>query len=101
MKIIKYEGNSKYIIILYSENDKLYVFYALTDKLMVDNEINRTYEYEDLPSYAGWPIVNSHKLTVKIPLLNRPNSDKIFTIVNIQDESGYKLIKTVLEDYYG
>ena len=98
MKIIKYEGNSKYIIILYSENDKLYVFYALTDKLMVDNEINRTYEYEDLPSYAGWPIVNSHKITVKIPLLNRPNNNKIFTIINIQDESEYDLIKTVVED---
>ena len=98
MKIIKYEGNSKYIIILYSENDKLYVFYALTNKLMVDNEIDRTYEYEDLSSYSGWPIVNSHKITVKIPLLNRPNNNKIFTILNIQDESEYELIKTVLED---
>ncbi len=98
MKIIKYEGNSKYIIILYSENDKLYVFYALTDKLMVDNEIDRTYEYEDLSSYVGWPIVNSHKITVKIPLLNRVNNNKIFTILNIHDESEYNLIKTVLED---
>ena len=95
MEIIKYEGNSKYIIILYKEKDKLYILYALTNALFIDSKIEEV-DINDCFSRITKFILNRN-VTVQIPLIERKNN-KIFSIIQVDNEKAYNLIKTVVED---
>ena len=95
MEIIKYEGNSKYIVILYKEKDKLFVLYALTNALFIDSE-NEEVDIDDCFSRITKFVLNRH-VTVHIPLIEREN-DKVFSIIQVDNEKAYDLIKTVVED---
>ena len=95
MEIIKYEGNSNYIIILYKEKEKLYVFYARTGALVLNSEV------EDTSFLDGYEYINTRfsfkrDFTINIPLLQREN--KVFSIIQVDNEKAYDLIKTVVED---
>ena len=95
MEIIKYEGNSKYIIIMYKENDKLYIFYARTGSLILNSEvedINFLDDYEYIKTRFSF----KRDFTINIPLLQRGN--KVFSIIQVDNEKAYDLIKTVVED---
>lgn len=95
MEIIKYEGNSKYIVILYKEKDKLYVLYALTNALFIDSE-NEEVDIDDCFSRITKFVLSRH-VTVHIPLIERENN-KVFSIIQVDNEKAYDLIKTVVED---
>ena len=95
MEIIKYEGNSKYIVILYKEKDKLYVLYALTNALFIDSE-NEEVDMGDYFSRITKFVLHRH-ITVHIPLIERENN-KVFSIIQVDNEKAYDLIKTVVED---
>lgn len=95
MEIIKYEGNSNYIIILYKEKDKLFVLYALTNALFIDSE-NEEVDIDDYFSRITKFVLNRH-VTVHIPLIERENN-KVFSIIQVDNEKAYDLIKTVVED---
>lgn len=94
MEIIKYEGNSNYIIILYKEEEKLYVFYARTGSLMLNSELEDVVldDYEYIKTRYSF----KRDFTINIPLLQRGN--KVFSIIQVDDEKAYDLIKTVVED---
>lgn len=94
MEIIRYEGNSKYIIILYKEDDKLFVFYARTGELSLNDEVedNVLDRCEDIRTR----FIVRHNCTINIPLLQRGN--KVFSIIQVDSEKAYDLIKTVVED---
>lgn len=95
MEVIKYEGNSDYIIILYKEEEKLYVLYARTNSLSLNSE---TEETDVLDAYEHLRTVFSFRrnFTINIPLLQRGN--KVFSIIQVDSEKAYDLIKTVVED---
>lgn len=95
MEIIKYEGNSRYIIILYKQNDKLYVLYASTGNMSLNNE---TEKCDILGPYNETitRVTFKRDFTINIPLLQRGN--KVFSITQIDNEKAYDLIKTVVED---
>ena len=95
MEIIKYEGNSNYIIILYKEKDKLFVLYALTNALFIDSE-NEEVDIDDCFSRITKFVLKCH-VTIHIPLIERKNN-KIFSIIQVDNEKAYDLIKTVIED---
>lgn len=94
MEIIKYEGNSNYIIILYKEEEKLYVFYARTGSLVLNSELDEVVldDYEDIKTRFSF----KRDFTINIPLLQRGN--KVFSIIQVDNEKAYDLIKTVVED---
>ena len=94
MEIIKYEGNSNYIIILYKEEEKLFVFYARTGSLMLNSELEDVIldDYEDIKTRFSF----KRDFTINIPLLQRGN--KVFSIIQVDNEKAYDLIKTVVED---
>lgn len=94
MEIIRYEGNSNYIIILYKEEEKLYVFYARTGELLFNNEVDDCVldRCEDIRTR----FIVKHNCTINIPLLQRGN--KVFSIIQVDGEKAYDLIKTVVED---
>ena len=95
MEIIKYEGNSKYIIILYKEEEKLYVFYAHTGSLVLNSEVEDT-NFLDGYEYIKTRFSFKRDFTINIPLLQRGN--KVFSIIQVDNEKAYDLIKTVVED---
>lgn len=95
MEIIKYEGNSKYIIILYKEEEKLYVFYARTGSLVLNSELEDTSFLDDY-EYIKTRYSFKRDFTINIPLLQRGN--KVFSIIQVDNEKAYDLIKTVVED---
>jgi len=95
MEIIKYEGNSNYIVILYKEEEKLYVFYARTGSLILNSEvedINTLDDYEYIKTRFSF----KRDFTINIPLIQRGN--KVFSIIQVDNEKAYDLIKTVVED---
>ena len=94
MEVIKYEGNPQYIIILYKEKDKLYVLYARTYSLSLNSEIETT----DIDAGEHLRTVFSFRkdFTINIPLRQRGN--KVFSIIQVDNEKAYDLIKTVVED---
>lgn len=95
MEIIKYEGNSKYIIVLYKQDDKLYVLYAPTGNMSLNSE---TEDYDMVGPYneITTTIIFKRDFTINIPLLQRGN--KVFSIIQVDSEKAYDLIKTVVED---
>ena len=95
MEIIKYEGNSNYIIILYKEEEKLYVFYARTNSLILNSEVEDTSVLDNY-EYIKTRFSFKRDFTINIPLLQRGN--KVFSIIQIDNEKAYDLIKTVVED---
>lgn len=95
MEIIKYEGNSKYIVILYEQDDKLYVLYGLTDGMSINNEVESTDILDDF-EYIKTRFSFKRDFTINIPLLQRGN--KVFSIIQVDNEKAYDLIKTVVED---
>lgn len=95
MEIIKYEGNSNYIVILYKEEEKLYVFYARTGSLVLNNEVEDTSFLDDY-EYIKTRFSFKRDFTINIPLLQRGN--KVFSIIQVDNEKAYDLIKTVVED---
>ena len=95
MEIIKYEGNSNYIIILYKEEEKLYVFYARTGALVLNSEVEDTSFLDDYKCIIT-KFSFKREFTINIPLLQRGN--KVFSIIQVNNEKAYDLIKTVVED---
>lgn len=95
MEIIKYEGNSNYIIILYKEEEKLYVFYARTGSLILNSEVEDVNFLDDY-EYIKTRFSFKRDFTINIPLLQRGN--KVFSIIQVDNEKAYDLIKTVVED---
>ena len=95
MEIIKYEGKSNYIIILYKEEEKLYVFYARTDSLVLNSEVEDVSFLDDY-EYIKTRFSFKRDFTINIPLLQRGN--KVFSIIQVDNEKAYDLIKTVVED---
>ena len=95
MEIIKYEGKSNYIIILYKEEEKLYVFYASTDSLVLNSEVEDVSFLDDY-EYIKTRFSFKRDFTINIPLLQRGN--KVFSIIQVDNEKAYDLIKTVVED---
>ena len=94
MEIIKYEGNSKYIVILYEQDNKLYVLYGLTNGISINNEVESCDLDIDIDIRTRFII--KHNCTINIPLLERGN--KVFSIIQVDNEKAYDLIKTVVED---
>ena len=94
MEIIKYEGNSKYIIILYKEEEKLYVFYARTGSLVLNSELEDAFLDNDKDIRTRFSF--KRDFTITIPLLQR--GKRVFSIVQVDNEKAYDLIKTVVED---
>ena len=95
MEIIKYEGNSNYIIILYKEEEKLYVFYARTGSLELNSEVEDI-NFLDKYEYIKTRFSFKRDFTINIPLMQRGN--KVFSIIQVDNEKAYDLIKTVVED---
>jgi len=95
MEIIKYEGNSNYIIVLYKEEEKLYVFYARTGSLVLNSELEEANFLDDY-EYIKTRFSFKRDFTINIPLLQRGN--KVFSIIQVDNEKAYDLIKTVVED---
>lgn len=95
MEIIKYEGNSNYIIILYKEEEKLYVLYACTGSLVLNSELEDASFLDDY-EYIKTRFSFKRDFTINIPLLQRGN--KVFSIIQVDNEKAYDLIKTVVED---
>lgn len=95
MEIIKYEGNSNYIIILYKEEEKLYVFYARTGSLILNSKVEDVNFLDDY-EYIKTRFSFKRDFTINIPLLQRGN--KVFSIIQVDNEKAYDLIKTVVED---
>lgn len=95
MEIIKYEGNSNYIIILYKEEEKLYVLYARTGSLVLNSELEDVSFLDDY-EYIKTRFSFKRDFTINIPLLQREN--KVFSIIQVDSEKAYDLIKTVVED---
>ena len=95
MEIIKYEGNSNYIIILYKEEEKLYVFYARTGSLVLNSELEEASFLDDY-EYIKTRFSFKRDFTINIPLLQKGN--KVFSIIQVDSEKAYDLIKTVVED---
>ena len=95
MEIIKYEGKSNYIIILYKQDDELYVLYALTNPLVINGEV-KTMNILDGHERIITNFSFKKDFTINIPLLQREN--KIFSIIKVDNEEAYDLIKTVVED---
>lgn len=95
MEIIKYEGNSNYIIILYKEEEKLYVLYARTGSLVLNSELEDVSFLDDY-EYIKTRFSFKRDFTINIPLLQRGN--KVFSIIQVDNEKAYDLIKTVVED---
>lgn len=95
MEIIKYEGNSDYIIVLYKQDDKLYVLYARTGDMSLNNEIEDC-DIVDCYENITTRFIVKHNFTINIPLLQRNN--KVFSIIQVDNEKAYDLIKTVVED---
>ena len=90
-----------YLIIIYQRNfrlpEKLYVFYARTGSLALNSEVDNTnfldgYDYEYIKTRFSF----KRDFTINIPLLQRGN--KVFSIIQVDGEKAYDLIKTVVED---
>lgn len=95
MEIIKYEGNSNYILILYKQDNNLYILYARTEGLLLNTNV----EEDEARNWNGEVIakINTKRdFTINIPLLQRGN--KAFSIIQIENEKVYDLIKRVVED---
>lgn len=92
-KILKYQGNEKYICILcLDEKNELITFYALTGKLNIELNTKQT-EYEITKN-----IIFSHlkDCEIKIPLEMTKNN-ALFHIIKINSEKEYDHICSVVE----
>ena len=94
-EVLKYRGNSKYICILaLNEKDKLFVFYALTDKLVINVE-KETTDY-DL-GFARKMIFNIYEnCEINIPI-KPTEKNHFFHIIEIDNEKEYEHICSVVE----
>ena len=95
MEIIKYEGNANYILILYKQENNLYIFYAHTKGLLLNSNIEE-YEARNWNEEVIAKINTKRDFTINIPLLQRGN--KAFSIIQVDNEKVYDLIKRVVED---
>ena len=101
MEIIKYEGNERYFIGLFKlkddkNNEKFYVIYAFTNPLSISSEIE-DYNSENLYDFDyHFNIIKNKIHKVIIPFKIRENG-KAFSIICIEDEKDYNLIKLVVE----
>lgn len=95
MEIVKFEGNSSYIIGMAKEKEQLFVFYGLIDNFYINSTVDEAYAYNlnDVPVHQ---IYLNKTYEIKIPLLIRNN--KAITFLKITTENEYIKIKTVLED---
>lgn len=91
-KVLKYQGNEKYICILCSnKKDELFVFYALTGKLCM--EINKeTINYE-ISCHKPISCSFLKNCEIKIPIIAAKQSD----IIKIDSEEEYNRICCVVE----
>lgn len=101
-KIIKYEGNERYFIGLFKlkdnkNNEKFCVIYALTDPLSMSSEIEDN--PENLYDFnCHFNIIQNRIYKVIIPFKIKENGNS-FTMICIEDEKDYNLIKTVVESF--
>ena len=94
-KVLKYQGNEKYICILCSsEKNELFIFYALINGLIINIE-KKTTDY-DL-GLARKMIFSFYKnYEINIPLRST-EQNHIFHIIKIDNEKEYEHICSVVE----
>lgn len=91
-KILRYQGNTKYICILCSsESNELYMCYALTDT--IDITINK--EKESL-QYNRIVFSDAEKCKLNM-ILKSTKNDHFFHIIKIDNEKEYEHICSVVE----
>ena len=101
IEIIKYEGNDRGFIGLFkevgnvNENDKLFAFYALTNGLTINTETEDC--TIDMVGNLRTKFMLEKHYFLNIPIKINPKNGRGFTIIQINDESQYDLIKTVVE----
>ena len=94
-EILKYKGNANYICILcLNDKDKLIVFYALTDNLIINLE-KRTTDY-DLGLARKLVFNNYEDCEINIPIKST-KYNHIFHIIEIDSEKEYDHICSVVE----
>lgn len=97
-KVLKYQGNEKYICILCSgDKNELFIFYALTEKLNI--EVNKVSEEQvDYKTNNCRRVVSSYfkNHEIKIPIIATKNSH-IFHLIKIDNEKEYEHICSVVE----
>lgn len=90
-KVLKYQGNEKYICILCSgEKNELFVFYALTGKLNIELKVNE----EQADCIRIVPYLKNCE--IKIPIITTKNSHT-FYLIKIDNEKEYEHICSVVE----
>lgn len=94
-EVLKYRGNSKYICILFlNEKDKLFVFYALTDNLIINAE-KETTDYDlGLARNIIFNIYENYEITIPIKPTEQSH---LFHILEIENEKEYEHICAVVE----
>ena len=96
MEIVKFEGNSRYIIGMAKEKEQLFVFYGLIDGFCINSIVDDAYAYNlnDIP-ICHFYLNKTYE--IKIPLKIKRNN-KVITLLKITTENEYIKIKAVLED---
>lgn len=93
-EILKYRGNSNYICILcLNEKDELIIFYALTEKLIIELNTDQTKD-DVVCTKIVFPY--SRNCEIKIPLEITKNN-AFFHIIKIDSEKEYEHICSVVE----
>lgn len=94
-KILKYQGNEKYICILaLDEKDKLFVFYALTGKMSINME-KETQDYDiGLSRKFTFHTYENYEINIPIEITKQNHA---FHIIEIDDEKEYEHICAVVE----
>lgn len=94
-EVLKYQGNSNYICILcLNDKDELFVFYALTDKLIINLE-KETTDY-NLNISKRIIFSNYENYEINIPIKST-KQNHIFHIIKIDNEKEYNHICSVVE----
>ena len=94
-EVLKYQGNSNYICILCLNNeDELIVFYALTDKLIINLEKETTDYDSNIPKRIIFSNYENYEINIPI---KSTKQNHIFHILKIDNEKEYNHICAVVE----
>lgn len=94
-EVLKYRGNSNYICILaLNEKDKLFVFYALTNGLVINTEKETADVDLGLSRKMTFSFYENYEINIP---LKSTEQNHIFHIVEIDNEKEYEHICSVVE----